>query len=243
MDCLSLCVQNWKVHSLFFAYLITITSHVHDLFWEAGSIRLAMMLQANHCLLYLSVSFSHLKRSTDSVFLMGREPCPFLFGLIWRVPTKWTILAPAIHLLSVVLYVRPCSRVRVSAHGQESLYTVCVRRILVQFMYWNTLQRDRSKQCFIIKQVWLPFEGLTNFSSSRGPLWVCVQNITEAVVVGEVATAAAIEVWEEWRLRIRVFKHCCPVWALIWLHLGTGCSVLFLLSPGAVAYCESTKSH
>lgn len=68
--------------SVFFAYLITITSQVHDLFREQGSIQLAMMLQTNHCLLYLSVSFTHLKRSTDSVILIGREPCPFPFGLI-----------------------------------------------------------------------------------------------------------------------------------------------------------------
>lgn len=136
MDCLSLCVQNWKVHSLFFAYLITITSHVHDLFWEAGSIRLAMMLQANHCLLYLSVSFSHLKRSTDSVILMGREPCPFLFGLIWRVPAKWTILAPAIHLLSVVLYGRPCSRVRARARVFVRMdKRVCTKSVCAGFWY------------------------------------------------------------------------------------------------------------
>lgn len=70
-------------------------------------------------------------------------------------------------------------------------------RLSVQFMHCSTLQRDGSKQCFIIRQVRLPFEGLTNVSCSEGPLWVCVQNITEAVVVGEVATAAAIEVWEE----------------------------------------------
>lgn len=54
-----------------------------------------------------------------------------------------------------------------------------------------------QKQRFIIEQVRLLFEGLANDSSSMGSLWVCVQNIAQAVVVGEVATAVAIEVWEE----------------------------------------------
>ena len=49
----------------------------------------------------------------------------------------------------------------------------------------------------MIKQVRLAFEGLTNVSCGTGPLWVCVQNITEAVVVREVVTAAAIEVFEK----------------------------------------------
>lgn len=128
---------------------------------------------------------------------------------------------------------------RVCAHGWESLHSACVLRLLVQFMYCNTLQSDGSKQCFIIKQVRLPFEGLTNVSCSPGPLWVCVQNIAEAVVVGEVATAAAIEVWEEWRLRIRVFKHHCPAQALIWLHLGTGCSVQWQFPRVQEPYCQS----
>lgn len=69
----------------FFAYLITISSQLCNLFRERGSIEVAMMLQTNHCLLYLSVSFTHLKRSPDSVILMGRELCPFLCGLIWRL--------------------------------------------------------------------------------------------------------------------------------------------------------------
>lgn len=73
----------------------------------------------------------------------------------------------------------------------------------------------------------LPFEGLTNDSCSLvGPsLGLCAKHYTGGCWRGEVATAAAIEVWEEWRPRIRVFKHHCPVHALIWLHLGTGCSV------------------
>lgn len=55
-----------------------------------------------------------------------------------------------------------------------------------------------------MKQVRFPFEGLTNGAGPLGPSRsVCVQNITQAVVVGEVATAAAIEVREERRLRIR----------------------------------------
>lgn len=122
---------------------------------------------------------------------MGREPCPFPFWIDLKVAAKWTVLAPAIHLFpaSFCMYAHVCA--------WESLHSACVLGLLVQFMYCNTLQRDGSKQCFIIKQVRLPFEGLTNVSYSPGPLWVCVQNITEAVVVGEVATAAAIEVWEE----------------------------------------------
>lgn len=95
---------------------------------------------------------------------------------------------------------------------------------LALFVCCNTLQRHGSKLGFIVEQVQLGFEALANVSWSLGPLWLCVQNITEAAVVGEVETAAAIEVWEEWRLRIRMFKHSCTVWALIWLHLGTGCS-------------------
>lgn len=93
----------------------------------------------------------------------------------------------------VILCVCMC----VCACAGDSLHSACVLGLFVQFMYCNTLQRDGSKQCFIIKQVRLPFEGLTNVSYSPGPLWFCGQNITEAVVVGEVATAAAIEVWEE----------------------------------------------
>lgn len=223
----------------FFAYLITITSQVHDLFWEQGSIQLAMMLQTNHCLLYLSVSFTHLKRSTDSVILMGRELCPFLFGLIWRLLQNglYSLLQSIFSLCHFV-----CAPMCVRACAWESLHSACVLGLFVQFMYCNTLQRDGSKQCFIIKQVRLPFEGLTNVSYSPGPLWVCVQNITEAVVVGEVAAAAAIEVWEEWRLRIRVFKHRCPVQALIWLHLGTGCSVQWQFPRVQEQYCQYNKT-
>lgn len=93
-----------KFTHCFFAYLITITSQVYDLLWERGSIWLAMMLQTNHCLLYLSVSFTHLKRSTDSVILIGREPCPFFFGLICRLLQK-TLLTAAIHLSPLSYYV------------------------------------------------------------------------------------------------------------------------------------------
>lgn len=92
----------------FFAYLITITSQVRDLFWEQGSIQLAMMLQTNHCLLYLSVSFTHLKRSTDSVILIGREPCPFAFGLIWRLLQNGLYCCCYPSFPRVILYVCPC---------------------------------------------------------------------------------------------------------------------------------------
>lgn len=47
--------------------------------------------------------------------------------------------------------------------------------------------------------------------------------------------AAAIEVLGERRMRIRVFKHRCPVKAWMPLHLGTACSL--------AAFPESTKSH
>lgn len=169
---------------------------------EQGSIQLAMMLQTNHCLLYLSVSFTHLKRSTNSVILIGREPCPFLFGLIWRLPRNGLyLLLLSIFSLCHFVCMPVCVSVCVCADGQVCAAHVC-SGLSVQFMYCSTLQRDGSKQCFIIKQVRLPFEGLTSVSCRPGPLWACVQNITEVVVVGgKWQQRRSIEVREEWRLR------------------------------------------
>lgn len=74
----------------------------------------------------------------------------------------------------------------VSVWSREAAQRMCaqVSGTVYVLQYCNTLQRDGSKQCFIIKQVRLAFEGLTNVSRCSGPLWVCVQNITEAVVMG-----------------------------------------------------------
>lgn len=125
------------------------------------------MLQTNHCLLYLSVSFTHLKRSTDSVILIGREPCPFLFGLIWRLLQNglyWCLLS-IFYLCHFV-----CILMSASVCGLECIHSPCVLRPLLHVMYCNSLQSDGSKRCFIIKHVQLPFEGLTNDSCSAGPL-------------------------------------------------------------------------
>lgn len=78
-----------------------------------------------------------------------------------------------------------------------------------------SLQRDGPKRRFIPEQVRFLFEGLTN-GAGRSGANVCVENITGSVVVGEVATAGAIEVREERRLGIRGVEKR--------MHLGTGCS-------------------
>lgn len=207
-----------KVGPFFFAYLVPITSQVHDLLWEQGSIQRAVMLQTNHCLLYLSVSFTHFKRSTDFVVLRGRETCPLLFGLIGR-------------LLQNVLYQRFLS---IFLHSVCTPLCACEREFLQRvsaqtFSILHVLPRSSKwwvKTVFYHQAgsapLWRPEDRLLLHGPSLA-LWVCVQNITEAVVVGEVAAAVAIDVWEEWRLRIRVFKHRCPVQAFIWQHLGTAC--------------------
>lgn len=73
-------------------------------------------------------------------------------------------------------------------------------------LYCHSLQSERPVPCFIIKR------------ATARPLWrsnerllpspgLCAKHDTGGCWRGEVATAAAIEVWKEWRLRIRVFKH------------------------------------
>ena len=231
--CITVCLfhwRNWKVQSfffvIFFEYLLPITSQVHDLFREQGSIQRAMMLQTSHCLLYLSVSFTHLKRSTDFVVLRGREPCPLLSGLIGR-------------LLQNILYQRFLSIfVRLVCTPLSACEREFLPRVSAQtFSILHVLPRSSKRWVKTVfyhqagsAPLWRPWDRLLPHGPSPA-LWVCVQNITEAVVVGEVAAAVAIDVWEEWRLRISVFKHRCPIQAFIWQHLGTACSTRWLF-PG-----------
>lgn len=102
---------------------------------------------------------------------------------------------PPIHLFPhVISYACPC----VCVYVDERVFTVHVCSGLCYTSRIVAVFKGRGqKQRSIIEQVRLPFEGLTNDFSHMGSLWVCVQNIAEAVVLWEVATAVAIEVWEE----------------------------------------------
>lgn len=85
-----------------------------------------MMLQTNHCLLYLSVSFTHLKRSTDSVILIGVRTLPFRFWIDLKVAAQWTVLAPAIHLFpaSFRMYAHVCACVYIRSMCAQAFDTV-----------------------------------------------------------------------------------------------------------------------
>lgn len=120
-------------------------------FREQGSIALAMMLQTNHCLLYLSVSFTHLKRSTDSVVLIGARNLPFPSWIDLKVAEKWTVLMQAIHLFPLALCLCSCPTCA-RRKGAFFAARMCAQAFVFHFMYCSGLQRDGPAQCFIIKQ-------------------------------------------------------------------------------------------
>lgn len=138
---------------------IRISSPVSDLFWERESIQRAVMQQTGRCLLYLSESLTHLKRSSDCVILTGPGLCPFLCGLTRSSPQKWTAPGPRLHA-----HVRREVLVRTCAGASPSHLARCA-----------SLQRNRPKQLFIMEQVHFLFEGLTNGAGRSRPLalFVC----------------------------------------------------------------------
>lgn len=196
------------------------------------SIALATMLQTNHCLLYLSVSFTHLKRSTDSAPLIARkETCPFPLRLVcWKTKKMdcahtGHLSCPGCHLCMCLCSMRRVGESVIFSYVSffPSRARTCAPALAP--LYCHSLQSERPVRCFTItpataRPLWRSNERLLP------SLGVCAKHDTGRCRRGEVATAAAIEVGEEWRLRIRVFKHqvSCAARALIWAHLGTGCS-------------------
>lgn len=135
---------------------IRISSPVRDLFWERESIQRAVMQQTGRCLLYLSESLAHLKRSSDCVILTGPGLCPFLLRIDLKLPAKMDFTRAA----------SPRTRAArgSSAHACWGLSVTLA-----------SLQRDGPKQRFIMEQVHFLFEGLTNGAGRSGPLalFVC----------------------------------------------------------------------
>lgn len=143
------------------------------------SIALATMLQTNHSLLYLSVSFTHLKRSTDSASLIARETCPFPLGLLKNglrgaIRLSWAAITACVYVQCGM-----SERVFSSLFLPFFLEHARVHRPLLHSIV--TVFKARG-QCAVLSSSGLrlgPFEGLTNDSC---PPWVCVQNMTQAVV-------------------------------------------------------------